>query len=327
MSPLPPTTAATGSRKGSKKVAKGPSTKITKKARGIPIPSPPRPSAAAAVIFDTPGSLGLLAHILSFVGEHQYRFVAPTNRQFNEAYLLNFPDKTTKLDASTLARTKICWTECDHDTKVYLMFTDLVLDPHDETALLASAETHRDIPSLQYLFYKHKSFGHNLCDNAADNGDFRELKWLRSIGCPWNECTCAGAANRGDLEMLQWCRSHGCPWDAGSIDMAALSGHLHVVKWCRANGCSWNENSCSFAAKGRHLDVLKWLRKEGCPWDTTTLDKALSKGCTDIVQWCLENGLPRDGRCYCARGWNAHTKALLLKWCQGNGCTRGTTGL
>ena len=252
--------------------------------------------------------------------------MAPTNRQFNEAYLLNFPDKTTKLDASTLARTKICWTECDHDSEEYWVESHRRDDTDEEMLLLQSVEFHRDIPSLQYLFYEHESFGHDLCYDAAMSGNFRKLKWLHSIECPWNENTCARAADRGDLKMLQWCRANGCPWDVESINLSAMGGHLHVVKWCRINGCPWDEFSCSCAAMGGHLHVLKWLRKKGCPWDTQTLANAASGGYMDVVQWCLEHGIPRGGRCYCACGRNAQAKSLLLKWCQGNGCTRGTTG-
>ena len=269
-----------------KKVAKGPS-KSTKKRRGNRTMVCSRPSAAdtdpstSAAIFE---NLGLLTHVLSFVGKDQYRFVAPTNHQFKEAYLRNFPDCTTALDASTLARTKICYEECsldycDHLVKEYGcefalgVGCDLGLDTEDESEeklLYKSAALHKDIQSLQYLFCEDKHFGYEMCSAAARTGDLKELKWWRSIGCPWNEDTCREAADQGHLNVLQYCRANGCPWNEYSLNDAAFKGHLHVVKWCRANGFPWNTQTVIYEAMKRHAHVLEWYRKEDPPSDSLT---------------------------------------------------------
>ena len=271
-----------------KKVAKGPS-KSTKKRRGNRTMVCSRPSAAdtdpstSAAIFD---NLGLLTHVLSFVGKDQYRFVAPTNRRFKEAYLLNFPDRTTALDASTLARTKICNEECYHDYCDQLIKehgyefahecgceSDCDCDTDDESEeklLHKSAALHKDIPSLQYLFCEDKFFGCEMCSAAARTCDLKELKWLRSIGCPWNEDTCTAAAEHGHLDVLQYCRANGCPWNELSLNDAAFNGHLHVVKWCRANGYPWSTQTVFYEAMKRHAHVLEWYRKEDPPSDSLT---------------------------------------------------------
>ncbi len=73
------------------------------------------PVETAAVIDANTSSLSpfdhldVLTHILSFVGNKQFRFIAPVNRRFKEAYLEIFPNQTrTTLNASTLEHAKIC---------------------------------------------------------------------------------------------------------------------------------------------------------------------------------------------------------------------------
>ena len=51
----------------------------------------------------------------------------------------------------------------------------------------------------------------DLCESAASGRRLDVLRWLRRIGCPWDERTCLAAARRGELCMLLWARASGCP--------------------------------------------------------------------------------------------------------------------
>ena len=63
----------------------------------------------------------------------------------------------------------------------------------------------------------------DTCESAAENGQIKTLKWLRSTRsqdppCPWNGSTCAYAAKNGQIETLKWLRFQNppCPWN-GSL--------------------------------------------------------------------------------------------------------------
>ena len=52
------------------------------------------------------------------------------------------------------------------------------------------------------------------CEAAAWGGDLPALRFLRSVGCPWNESVAIAAAQRG-LELLRYVVEHGCPVPEG----------------------------------------------------------------------------------------------------------------
>jgi hypothetical protein len=56
----------------------------------------------------------LLKHILSFVGDKQYRFIASISKTFQSVYVHLFPEnnKSTYINASTIKHAKICTEEC-----------------------------------------------------------------------------------------------------------------------------------------------------------------------------------------------------------------------
>jgi hypothetical protein len=142
----------------------------------------------------------LLQHILSYVGNKQYRFVAPVNQNFRSVYLQLFNNnKSTKINASTIQHAKICIAECNHPTM-------------DATEPL-------------------------LCNSAARHGSISTLVYLRNNGYAWGESTCAMAAEFGHLRVLQYLRANGCPWDKSTCSNAARNGHLTLLQWARANGC------------------------------------------------------------------------------------------
>jgi hypothetical protein len=68
-------------------------------------------------------------------------------------------------------------------------------------------------------------------------GHLEVLKWLREIGCPWDEKTCSHAAEGGHLEVLKWLREIGCPWDEETLVSAITNDRYDVLRWALANGC------------------------------------------------------------------------------------------
>ena len=194
--------------------------------------SPQPPTFAAATnassvsIFPFDDNLDVLKHVLMFVGENQYRFVAGVSRCFQQAYSDVFPaSRKTYLNASMENIARFCWSEIDHGSVIY-----------------------------QKL----------LCRSAARHGNIQSLQYLRSVRCVWDEETCAKAALNGHLNVLQWCREHDCPWDKWTCHYAAMNGHLNVLKWCREHRCPWDEETYRRVVN-RHPHIVQWCRENGCP--------------------------------------------------------------
>ena len=73
----------------------------------------------------------------------------------------------------------------------------------------------------------------DLCKAAAKGGQLETLKWLRLIGCKWNEAR--------------------DPWkDAGVCMLAARGGHLEMLKWARATGAPYDEYMSAYVGMGGH---------------------------------------------------------------------------
>jgi hypothetical protein len=111
-----------------------------------------------------------------------------------------------------------------------------------------------------------------------------KVRWLRTIGCRWDERVIDAFASKGELEHVQWARKHGCPWGK-NICRAALSGlacserSLDVLKWLRANGREYTGWEMVHPFELGRLDVLQWQSADGCPWEVGRHCAALdSKG-------------------------------------------------
>ncbi len=124
------------------------------------------PTAATnASSFPFGDNLDVLKHVLTFVGENQYRFIAGVNRCFQCAYSDVFPEnKCSYLNASTEKLARFCWSE---------------MHP-------------------RYHFFEVA-----LCRSAAAHGNIQSLQFLRSVHCRWDAGTCAYAARYGHLKVLQ----------------------------------------------------------------------------------------------------------------------------
>lgn len=118
--------------------------------------------------------------------------------------------------------------------------------------------------------------------NAALNGHFEMLKWLRSINCPWTRVTCIYAADKGHLEILIWLKDQ---LDSSNeekyyllpivIYRAAANGHLKILKWLKdigatiddfGNDGSWRNHASISAVSNGHFEIVEWLRENNLLW-------------------------------------------------------------
>ena len=82
------------------------------------------------------------------------------------------------------------------------------------------------------------------------------LKWLRSVGCPWDMTTCESAAAEGHLDVLKYAHENGCDWWIYTTLMAAQNDHLDCLKYASDNGCEWHEET-TYLSRGATREWLK----------------------------------------------------------------------
>jgi hypothetical protein len=161
-------------------------------------------------------------------------------------------------------------------------------------------------------------------------GCLEKLRWLRTIGCPWDERVLEAFASKGELEHMQWAREHGCPWGKGICERASgsgLAGHgrsIEVLKWLRANGCEYTGWEMVEPFETGCLDVLQWLRADGCPWEpgrrlgSFGLMRAAAHGQLAALVWARAEGCPWDPHTCNAAAKNGHLD--VLQRAHANGC-------
>ena len=121
---------------------------------------PPTSSNIARSFEEIDISMDVLKHVVSFVGDKQYRFVASINRRFKDAYVEAFPGtKRTAMNACTLKHAKICWNE-------------LVPGPGEARSMICDKQE-------------------KLCASAVFHGNLQALQYLRSVDCRWGRTVCA----------------------------------------------------------------------------------------------------------------------------------------
>ena len=285
-----------------------------------------------------------LMHVLGYVGKNQYGFVACVSDRFQQVYSETFAGKTStsiECAAESVSRALLyLGTERSNDnTGANALFQAAANDGNLDVLKWGQSNGYKLETMLdKHTFAKAALFGHlevvkylrtlgipwdkNTCRYAARNGHFELLKWVRANQCPWDKRTCAYAAMRGHLEILKWARANQCPWDEYTCSYAAANGHLELLKWCRANQCPWDKWTCSYAAANGHLDLLKWARANQCPWNKELCANAAAYGFLELLKWARLNGCPWDADTYHYGQQNGDPS--LMRYLEDHGCPRNT---
>ena len=292
----------------------------------------------------------LIGHILPFVGEYQFRFVALVNWYMYHAYTTAFPSKLTKFNDTTKAITDMCVNEFHsvaiikscmrvrhsrafnriikrNSKKGYL--TSLIdLAPHimhhNSIMEIATAAANRGYLSiLMWLYYYcHSKYywtneweWNEVYIHAIKNSQFAVLTWIRDKTSR-NISTMAAQCRNWDV--LYWYLRNGWELSVVVCSDAALRGDWGMIQWAHLSGFPWDSKTCSNAALYGDLEIVQWLHANDCPWDAKTCSNAAMNGHLDIVQWARTNGCPWDAyTCINARktdNWE------IFNWARLNGC-------
>jgi hypothetical protein len=99
----------------------------------------------------------------------------------------------------------------------------------DKIFLYLDYDTLKKCRELQSEFVKSTTQNANF-EDAARNGNLRNLKWLKNKGNPWTYFTFIFAVENENLEILKWLKNQGCPWDTFAFSYAAEKGQLSGFK-------------------------------------------------------------------------------------------------
>jgi hypothetical protein len=146
---------------------------------------------------------------------------------------------------------------------------------------------------IEWLKFKFNKCNKNtLCENSAEKGALKCLKYAHENDYNWNAYTCAYAAGNGHIECLKYLHENGCTWNNFTCENAAKNGQLECLKYAVINECPLDEFTCYGAAKNGHIECLKYLHENGCPWGEFTCKLAAYKGKLECLKYAKENGCP-----------------------------------
>jgi hypothetical protein len=279
-----------------------------------------------------------LSHILAFVPDDSFRFVAPVSHIFRGQYLATHHNSTRTLwlHAAATPRTVQLWLDDGRpvlplavmaarrgrlDVLIYLHdggWRPLNPDVDGRNILRAAAPYGHFHVWDWALTNEVAVWDVNAALHAAIDGNLDVLRFARDRGYPMSGREYGMSAAHGHLNVVMWLHEQDYPWEADTCSYAAGEGHLHILQWLRANDCPWDAETCASAAENGHLHVLQWARANGCDWDEMTCTRAAAFGHLHILQWARANDCPWDESvCF-----NAAEIGYLdiLQWARANGC-------
>jgi hypothetical protein len=138
-------------------------------------------------------------------------------------------------------------------------------------------------PERQDLAVWHAAVSHVRVIEYGDMGvthkHLNVLRLLRDLNpsLPWDASVCTEAAEAGQIKVLRWLRSQDppcgpCPWDENTFIRAAQKGEISVCKWLlRASPpCPMSDMSIptEYESKNARKVVREWVCSDGetFPW-------------------------------------------------------------
>lgn len=193
------------------------------------------------------------------------------------------------VDALKLAKSYNCpWTQntCaeivrhgDIELLQWALDNDCPLSLSEET--FSAALLSRDIAIVQYCIKQNCPFAESLWPCQYWDDPISILRLLIQNGYELTEATCAEAAQWGDSRVLRWLRYIGCPWDERTLSNAVRDGKYENVVFAHENGCTLTEEIFAycfshFGLRGladrqyhypcwEHSGILNYLLYNNCP--------------------------------------------------------------
>ena len=169
-----------------------------------------------------------------------------------------------------------------------------------------------------------------FCGEAAYGNSLETLKYLRSIGMPWDFITTNLASQKCHLHMLKYCLDNGCELGYSVLNNLARRGKLSMIKYIVEDNNfkdnHYGDSAIVAAASNNNFKIVKYLYEAGFEGGETLLDYAVAhsnmkmltylyykRGCNviftptlelclrknskeslDVIRFCLKHDLIRD---------------------------------
>ena len=269
----------------------------------------------------------LIAHIIPYIGDYKFRFVAAVNKSMYHAYITVFPSKETKFNDDTKEMADICVREFRYE-KGFRKSMEMYNNKKYSRLVMRTEKEGRKITLLDQAQFclRHYNFKDIALRAAGSEELVLLLKWLywfcqskshckRGFVCDWGDVLQVASVTSflptrsiyrgyGNYEpvwvrdssnyaALQWAK------EKTNIDICALivkQRNRPVLEWYVRNGWQLSEHVCSDAAASGDIESIFWARSNGFPWDATTCSNAALNGHFEIVKWAHDNGCPLDAK-------------------------------
>lgn len=105
----------------------------------------------------------------------------------------------------------------------------------------------------------------NHCYKAAAKGNLELLKWLRSVGCPWDEKVLISACKGGNIELFEYIleefisNGYAIAFDYRYMEAAARGNHLEMVEYLHKNGYDYSPMVIMYGCKYKNYNMVKFV--------------------------------------------------------------------
>ncbi|SNW63056.1 Ankyrin-repeat protein [Orpheovirus IHUMI-LCC2] len=181
-------------------------------------------------------------------------------------------------------------------------------------------------------------------NSAVTSRNINTVKWLYTLGCPWNEETFNIAIQYWNKEVILFLCNPLCNVDVKvdydnmcPIDMDEIFKNIIIYGdknilvymkelfdvdneyWSTIKSRIFDTMLFAKTALNGNLDMMKLLREWGCSWDSLTISWAIQNGKVENVKWLYENNIKfsyyDNGLIHAVE----HGHLELAKWLYNNG--------
>lgn len=156
-----------------------------------------------------------------FVGQGNYRFVAPTCKRFSLIYLRvhsNNKDNNSGRHEEDLSMTTSIKSAAESIAKcqVYLKEEFYFSEEGKLEKIVIAAALASNLSVLHHaishpLGAMRIRANFDVCQAVASKGNLEALQMLRQYGSPWNSQTYLAANQNCHFEVAHWAKENGCP--------------------------------------------------------------------------------------------------------------------
>jgi hypothetical protein len=132
---------------------------------------------------------------------------------------------------------------------------------------------------------------------AAANGSIAALKWLRAVGAAFSATCCCQAAAHNHFSALQYLHAEGFPFCKNVCEAAARTGNLAMVAWAREQGAPFRAQGVfNVAAWYGNLQLAVWVRQQQPDLEMHSgfMSSAAQSGEVAMCQYLLDEHCPFD---------------------------------